>query len=668
IAPPEPHGPRWFRITARGTKGTGEQVESVDSLAVTLVSRALLELQAFINEPEGARDNTLSVGQAFTIRANLNNLGTAKTLDTARVRLELGQTQISVLDTLEKPIEVNGFVEWKARAPDSPAEGNITVRLIQRALDENTGLEAAIVSEISRFFVRTDSTGNLIVGRPEVTGPLGATDNILSSGQEFTVRTEIQWQGLRQVSAELLLPLGFFTEEARRNFAGPENRATPSWIVRAPEDSSVSLQEIRVRVEGKDANNDSLSFNVVSDPLEVQVVSKALLRLSAAITAPAAATDGIVSVNQQFEITGFVVNVGSAQVIGEDQIRLVLPEGYSTSDSLVKRTVNNQVSWRIKAKSTPSSGIETIKLILQKRPVDENTGREADVDVGEFAISIQTEPRLLLVWQQEARPAGPTASGEQSLPMMSLVLENLGSENSSAILLQALSFNVTEAGGQPISPADAIQRVQILSRNHQNRVLGELTEIPAANPMLVTLAQKDSILASVPDTIDVMVDLRNQVQVNSLQLGFTSSEAINAIDADSHERVQVVDKSGATGEQFVLQSETSVITESDYNNFYNYPNPFQPGQWPDAGTRFWYYLPSNSKVEFKILTLLGDLVYQKTFEANTPQGQAGGRIPGFNDIFWDGRNGDGKVVLNGVYIAILKTNAGVVTTKVAVTR
>lgn len=33
-----------------------------------------------------------------------------------------------------------------------------------------------------------------------------------------------------------------------------------------------------------------------------------------------------------------------------------------------------------------------------------------------------------------------------------------------------------------------------------------------------------------------------------------------------------------------------------------------------------------------------------------------------------GRNGKGETVLNGVYIAVLKTSAGVVTTKVAVAK
>ena len=667
IAPSQPHGARPFTFYARGTTGAGEVVESFDTLQVVLVSRALLELRAFISEPEGARDNNLTVGQSFVIRANLNNLGTAAAIDTARVRLETGQTGIAILDSSEKDIPVNGFVEWPARAPDFLSEGHITVRLIRRAIDENTGLDADVVAEFSRFFVRIDTTGQLTVSAPEITGPTGALDNILSTEQEFTVKVEIEWSRLRDVSAELILPVGFFTEEARRNFPNSENRASPSWIVRAAPEPAAA-QPIRIRVEGRDANNDSLVYEVESEPLQVDVVAKALIRLRGAITAPQAATDGIVSINQPFQVTAFVVNEGEARALGEVRVRLELPEDYSTQDTTVKSSAEPSISWWVRAKDSPSEGFESIRLILEKPPTDENTGREADVVVGEISISIQTEPRLLTVKPLLARPAGPTAAGETNLPLMSLILINEGRVSSSAILLRALSLRTVDQNNEEIPPGSVIRALRIVRHNRPQMVFAEINQVPGDNPITVTFSRPDTLQAGVPDTIDVLVDLAQQSDVSAFQLKLASSDDIDAIDADSGEPVQVVDETGATGSEFVLLSRTSVVTEAEYENFYNYPNPFRPGDPPDGGTRFWYYLPGNSRVEFSILTLLGELVYQKTYEANSPQGQAGSRIPGFNDIFWDGRNGEGNVVLNGVYIAVLKTDFGVVTTKVAVAK
>ncbi|RIK56385.1 hypothetical protein DCC62_30475, partial [candidate division KSB1 bacterium] len=82
------------------------------------------------------------------------------------------------------------------------------------------------------------------------------------------------------------------------------------------------------------------------------------------------------------------------------------------------------------------------------------------------------------------------------------------------------------------------------------------------------------------------------------------------------------------------------------------------------GTRFLYNLSQDSPVEFKIFTLLGELVWEKTFQATDPQGRRGSH----DDIIWNGFNGAGRRVLNGVYLAVIKTHAGIATTKVAVVK
>ncbi len=68
----------------------------------------------------------------------------------------------------------------------------------------------------------------------------------------------------------------------------------------------------------------------------------------------------------------------------------------------------------------------------------------------------------------------------------------------------------------------------------------------------------------------------------------------------------------------------------------------------------------------KIFTLLGELVWETSFTANHPAGRAGGHS---RDLFWNGYNGANRKVLNGVYIALLKTpKYGTFMTKVAVVK
>jgi hypothetical protein len=75
-------------------------------------------------------------------------------------------------------------------------------------------------------------------------------------------------------------------------------------------------------------------------------------------------------------------------------------------------------------------------------------------------------------------------------------------------------------------------------------------------------------------------------------------------------------------------------------------NPFNPeSQMAEVA----YNLEADATVTMKVFTLTGEKVFEKTF----PSGSEGGR-EGSNYISWDGRNGEGKVVLNGAYVMIVR--------------
>jgi hypothetical protein len=666
IAPEAPHGQRFFIATAQGVTGLGSQKTSVDTLRVTLVNRALVELTAFISAPPGAQDGTRSQGQSIKIRANLTNRGTAVAIDTGSVRLELGQTGVTTTDPLEQSITTaaDGFVEWQAQAPSTLSEGEITVRLIQRLIDENTNLDAAIVRETSRFTIRTVDAGMLSVTNVQIIEPVGAIDGKVSTSQEFTVRADLEWQNARDVTARLLLPAGFLTENEFRSYTALNGPATPTWIVRAPV-AAIAARQLRVQLEGNDANDDSVQVSTTSAPLQVDVVERANLSLSGFVSAPArAAVDGIVSVNQLFEITGELTNLGQAQLVGIDSIRIILPDGYSTQEPVVKSSSGGRVQWQVKARSTASSGSESITLRLEKRPLDENTNLPANVETGEVAIPIQTEPKRMRVTSVPIVNPGPTAAGQKDVVLLSLSLLNLGNENSSDILLRGITFFVENRAGEEIAPNAALKRLRVTAHNNLNLVYADTSPLPGENPVTATFAAFDTLAGGVADSIDIVIDIADNPQATDFQLAIRSGEAFDAIDADSRQQVVVEDELGRSGIDFVITSGSSALTASSFEEFFNFPNPFRP----EEGTWFSFYLPQSSQVELRILTLAGELVYEQIFDASSPQAQAGARTGPTSRIFWDGRNGKGQMVLNGVYIAVLKTSAGVVTTKVAVAK
>src|SRR5262249_28595776 len=81
-------------------------------------------------------------------------------------------------------------------------------------------------------------------------------------------------------------------------------------------------------------------------------------------------------------------------------------------------------------------------------------------------------------------------------------------------------------------------------------------------------------------------------------------------------------------------------------HFPNYPNPFHP---PTEGTTLAWKLDDFAEVTLRLFTASGDLVLQRTFARGTPGG-----MPGLNEWVWDGKNGQGRVVASGGYVALVE--------------
>ncbi len=97
----------------------------------------------------------------------------------------------------------------------------------------------------------------------------------------------------------------------------------------------------------------------------------------------------------------------------------------------------------------------------------------------------------------------------------------------------------------------------------------------------------------------------------------------------------------------------------------NYPNPFHP---PDEPTTIAYKLDDNANVTLRIFTLSGDLVLRRTYDRGAPGGTVG-----LNEVTWDGKNGEGRVVASGGYVALIEAQGvgetlHVIRRKIAVVR
>lgn len=105
-----------------------------------------------------------------------------------------------------------------------------------------------------------------------------------------------------------------------------------------------------------------------------------------------------------------------------------------------------------------------------------------------------------------------------------------------------------------------------------------------------------------------------------------------------------IDVGPEAGLAFPMWTEAGVMSSTDLEASYvNYPNPFAAGR---EATTVAYYMPAPGRVTLRVMTARGEPV--ATLLDGVPR-SAGQQL----GDHWDGRNGRGGVVVNGVYVAEL---------------
>jgi len=143
-------------------------------------------------------------------------------------------------------------------------------------------------------------------------------------------------------------------------------------------------------------------------------------------------------------------------------------------------------------------------------------------------------------------------------------------------------------------------------------------------------------------TLEIRLLTRSGASVPGVRVGFEAADIGVVQPASALLAIAVRPEPGAG---FPMWSEAGSLAGANLTSSYsNYPNPFAAGR---EATTIEYYLPSPARVSLRILTARGEPV------ARLLDGAARGA--GMQSIdSWDGRNGQGQVVYNGVYVAELE--------------
>ena len=149
----------------------------------------------------------------------------------------------------------------------------------------------------------------------------------------------------------------------------------------------------------------------------------------------------------------------------------------------------------------------------------------------------------------------------------------------------------------------------------------------------------------VPPSGSVVVELRTVLRPGATPPTFRvgcDAAGIGVVQPSSALlQVQVQPAPGSTFPMWTEAGSFGGLTLGE--SYSNYPNPFAGGR---QSTTFAFYLRQAGRVTLRIVTPSGDGVATLLDNAARPSGMN-------QSDLWDGRNGVGRVVRNGVYIAEL---------------
>ena len=644
---------------------------ALDSTAVVFIQTpAHLSLSLDLSNPDGI----FSDNQLFTLKAFLNNSGTGEVDNSGRVRITLPLPYTlgpGSVDTVS--ISPVSGAQWTIRAPSSEQSARtIQVELYRLPKEKNTGESADVQSRVASIQVTTIKSS--LLATLLVSSPDGARDQFLSTEQNFVVKAIFQYTSVNNITAEIFLPNGYTTEDDREKSVATTE---VSWQITAP---SVPMgpRNIQLLSHGFDALQPEREIvgNVAN--ISVVTVLRADLSLNLSIISPPDATDGSVSLGQEFVVGAVLENSGTASTTGTATVSLsTLPNGYSTNDPYQKNLVNGEASWTIKAPIQPSSQAVSIEASLISVPLDENTNREAHVKQRVDKVAVTTVGTWLAVSSFE-RPdslSGLVVAGQNGVWLMALALTNRGEVGANRIVIHALSFEMEDFDGNEIAPKDVLSKIRAVrmfstkdtTYFDKNHIFGETS--PEGNPFTMAFSLKDTVPATDTSYIAIFGDITENIGETYFRLNIPSGDYIDARDIYSPDiDIAVLNSSGNPLEDLtsypkkVISSQVAELDSKPY--LLNFPNPFgEPGK---ENTKIVYYLKEDTDVQFRIYTLTGELVWSRSFADSDPQGSQGLHSTEQNSWVWDGKNDRGRTVLNGVYILVMKTDYGdVAKTKIA---
>ena len=207
---------------------------------------------------------------------------------------------------------------------------------------------------------------------------------------------------------------------------------------------------------------------------------------------------------------------------------------------------------------------------------------------------------------------------------------------------EEIRFHVESTNGVLLDPAGLFSSARLrrstgeveVAQFDNNAIYFDLSSSPIA------------VRSTETDTLSLRVDLSAQSGNVAFRLVLADTSSTSFVDVVTRNSI-AAGTIGNTG--YPLRSDvTHVLSSSMEGAFTNFPNPFAAGK---ESTKITYLIDQPSTVTMTLYTIWGDPVRKLMNEYVAQSGL-------HQNIEWDGRNGDGNIVNNGVYYLVLDIRGG----------
>lgn len=376
----------------------------------------------------------------------------------------------------------------------------------------------------------------------------------------------------------------------------------------------------------------------VDDIAVAQIQTRALVDLNRNLLGTSG-DQHFVETGGSFSLVVTLKNNGQAGIslgtyrVSSDGVYLGLPN--PTRDTV--GTISDQTSLTFQFRAPSVDTTFTLTFTLTQRPFDLNTGEFAAMRTDttfQYEITVVSTDAALFA-EVEPVPISPVYHATMA-SLFQLRLENFSHSSTNTVAVDSMVLLSTNASGQPL-PATTVLDIGSFGVFDNGTQVGSATSVGEKITIVfdnLQIASEDELVLTFRSIVIADAD-----ETFGLRLDTSSVYASYADGPSTGDRVPV---SAPPNGGSILRRTFAVAGSSLTESFIIQNNPWHPENGP---ARFSYTLQQSSAIDFRVLTLGGEQVYMVHYNEGSAPAAAGQHI-----IEWDGRNGEGHLVMDGVYI------------------